>query len=232
MPEARKVSNTWAIVVGGGSGQRFGELKQFASLRGRPLVEWSVSVCRSVCAGVVLVLPFGHTQSYGADIVVTGGKSRSESVRAGLSQVPKDAERVVIHDAVRPLASELLFEAVLNALDTSSNPSDMRVAGAVCALGVIDTVKEVDRSLSEPGGISRVVRTLDRECLVWVQTPQAFRANLLREAHESRVEVTDDASLLELLGYEVRVVRGDPNNLKITTPQDLNYAEYLLDRTI
>lgn len=225
------MSSTWAIVVGGGSGERFGELKQFTSLRGRPLVEWSVSACRGTCAGVVLVLPFGHTQSYGADIVVAGGKSRSESVRAGLSQVPQDVEYIVIHDAVRPFASELLFEAVLNALDAPSVAGAVDVAGAVCAIGVIDTVKEVDHAPSGAGKISRVVRTLDRGRLVCVQTPQAFRASVLREAHGSRVEATDDASLLEWLGYEVRVVPGDPNNLKITTPQDLQYAEYLLDRT-
>jgi len=217
----------WAVVVAAGSGSRFGHLKQFALLAGLPVVERSVTACRSVASGVVLVLPEGRLEhGYGADIVVAGGFSRSDSVRNGLAQVPGDADIVVVHDAARPLAAPVLFASVIAALEYGSVERGPEVegfvCGAVCSIPVADTLKRVDPS----GGT--VVGTVDRSDMVAVQTPQAFRADVLRRAHAAGGDATDDAALVEALGATVRVVPGDPRNLKLTTPADLVYAEHLL----
>ena len=215
------MQQVWGVVVAGGAGTRFGGAKQFALLGGRPVVEWSVAACREALGHVVLVLPEGMTdRSYGADIVVAGGGSRSASVRNGLAAVPADARVVVVHDAARPFASPRLFSAVVEALDPPE------VAGAVCGLPVADTLKRVGRPLGASG--APVVETLDREALVSVQTPQAFAAEVLRLAHAGEGEATDDAALVEATGATVQVVLGDPRNLKVTDPGDLSYLEHLL----
>jgi 2-C-methyl-D-erythritol 4-phosphate cytidylyltransferase len=209
----------WSIVVAGGSGRRFGQLKQYALLGGRPVLQWAVAACRTCSAGVVLVLPDGdgdHDQ-HGADAVVTGGPTRAESVRCGLAAVPADATVIVVHDAARPLASPALFAAVVAAV--TGGGAD----GAVPGVPPSDTIKAVDES-------GRVTDTFDRARLVAVQTPQAFRAALLRHAHAavSTGGATDDAMLVEALGGTVLVVPGEPANLKITDPGDLGTAERLL----
>lgn len=207
-------AHVWAIVVAGGSGQRFGQLKQFALLAGRPVAQWSVEACRPAASGVVLVVPSGSGDhsACGADRVVSGGASRSASVRCGLAAVPDGADVIVVHDAARPLATAALFEAVVAAATDHG--------AAICAMPVSDTIKRVD------GGL--VIDTLDRDELVAVQTPQAFDAALLRRAHASGAEATDDATLVELLGASVSVVPGDVHNVKITTPADLRAAEQFL----
>jgi 2-C-methyl-D-erythritol 4-phosphate cytidylyltransferase len=202
----------WTIVVAGGSGQRFGQPKQFASLRGRPLVSWSIEASRPWSAGVVLVVPSGIAESYGADVVVAGGPTRSDSVRNGLARVPQDADVILVHDAARPMASPDLFSAVLAAVTTEG--ADAAVPG----VPVTDTIKVIDCE-------HNVTATPDRATLVAVQTPQAFRAELLRRAHASGLIATDDAALVEQLGATVRVVPGEARNRKITTPDDLAAAE-------
>jgi 2-C-methyl-D-erythritol 4-phosphate cytidylyltransferase len=211
------VAQVWSVVVAGGSGQRFGTLKQFALLAERPVVEWAVAACRASSSGVVLVLPAGEVgpMDFGADVVVEGGATRTQSVCRGVAAVPETAEVIVVHDAARPLASEDLFRAVIAAVTTDG------AGGAVPGVPVSDTIKVVD-------GSQRVTATLDRAALVAVQTPQAFDAVLLRRAHANGTEATDDAALVEALGATVRVVPGDARNLKITTPADLDTAEHLL----
>ena len=207
-----------AIVVAGGSGSRFGGLKQFAELGGRSVAARSVDACRSVAGTVVLVAPKAAVSSHGADLLVEGGESRAASVRAGLAALADDVDVIVVHDAARPLAVDSLFVSVVAEL------ADPQVAGAVCALPVIDTIKRV----AELEGRRRVVETLDRSSLVAVQTPQAFRAEVLRRAHEAEPEATDDAALVEALGGIVVVVPGEPGNLKLTSPVDLLVAEQQL----
>jgi 2-C-methyl-D-erythritol 4-phosphate cytidylyltransferase len=212
----------WAIVVAGGSGRRFGGLKQFLDLSDRPVAAWSVEACRSVADGVVLVVPSNDgvnptacpVEGMGADRTVTGGATRADSVRAGLGAVPDDAEIIVVHDAARPLATSGLFAAVVDAVRADG------VEGAIPVLAVSDTLKRV---VGE-----KVVATVDREGLVSVQTPQAFTASALRSAHRSGDEATDDAGLLERIGSAVLAVPGEPNNLKITNPDDLARAEALI----
>ena len=222
------MGRVWGVVVAGGSGTRFGQAKQFASLAGRPVAGWAVTACRSVCDSVVLVVPADHLSDdaadrHGADVVVAGGPTRAASVRAGLQALGRDAEIVVVHDAARPLATPELFKAVLAALGGD------QVAGAVCAVPVTDTVKRVAAS-GERDGEPAVVETLDRANLVAVQTPQAFFVEVLRRAHQGDPDATDDAALVEALGLTVSVVPGDPDNLKLTTPADLARAETLAGR--
>jgi 2-C-methyl-D-erythritol 4-phosphate cytidylyltransferase len=214
------VAPVWSIVVAGGSGRRFGQLKQFALLGGRPVLEWAVAACRPCSAGVVLVLPAAAADHdpHGADAVVTGGATRADSVRHGLAAVPPDAAVIVVHDAARPLAAPALFTAVIEAVTEGG------ADGAVPGVPPSDTIKAVD-----PSG--NVTSTLDRATLVAVQTPQAFRAVVLRRAHQDASPgpgATDDAMLVEALGGTVRVVPGDPGNLKITGPDDLQVAERVL----
>ncbi len=169
------MSTVWAIVVAGGSGQRFGQMKQFALLAERPVVEWAVAACRPSCAGVVLVVPHGTgvEVAHGADVVAEGGATRAESVRLGLAAVPDGADVIVVHDAARPLASDALFRSVIAAVLSDG------AGGAIPGVPVSDTIKVVD-------GTNNVTRTLDRASLVAVQTPQAFGAELLRRAHARR----------------------------------------------
>src|SRR5262249_22046761 len=142
----------------------------------------------------------------------TGGATRSDSVRAGLALVPGDVDVVVVHDAARPLASVQLFERVVRAVADGAD-------GAVPALPVADTVKRVDHD--------RVVETVPREGLVGVQTPQAFRADVLRAAHRVGGVDTDDAALVEANGGVVRIVEGERRNLKLTLADDLELARAL-----
>ena len=212
------MAQVWSIVVAGGSGRRFGQMKQFSLLGGRPVLEWAVAACRPCSAGVVLVVPAapGGLDPHGADAVVTGGATRAESVRCGLTAVPAEADVIVVHDAARPLASPALFDAVIDGVDSGG------ADGAVPGIPPSDTIKAVDES-------GRVTSTLDRATLVAVQTPQAFRAAVLRRAHEhTPSSATDDAMLVEALGGTVQVVPGEPGNLKITGPGDLEAAERLL----
>lgn len=204
----------WAIVVAAGSGSRFGGLKQYEVLAGRRVLDWSVDAARQACDGVVLVVPPDRAaESEPVDAVVAGGATRSGSVRNGLARVPAGAEVIAVHDAARPLATAPLFDAAVAAVRAGA-------AGAICGVPVTDTVKRVDGA--------EVAETLDRRRLVAVQTPQAFAAAALRQAHAGEPEATDDAALVEAAGGRVVVVPGDPYNIKITSPADLAVAEALL----
>jgi len=214
----------WAIVVAAGSGSRFGSRKQFALLAGRPVAQWSVDAARKAADGVVLVVPADDLEGaagLGADAVVAGGATRAESVRRGLSRVPLAADVVVVHDAARPLASPSLFAAVVAPL-LEPGAQEQGPDGVVCALPVSDTLKRVDP------GTGTVTATVDRSALVAVQTPQAFAAAMLRRAHEGDPDATDDAALVERIGGTVRVVPGEPHNVKLTVPSDLVLVEQLV----
>lgn len=211
-------TGVWTIVVAGGSGQRFGAHKQFLALGPKQMVAWAVDTALQVSAGVVVVVPevSDFASSDTRVHVVQGGASRTHSVRNGLAEVPTSAEVVCVHDAARPFASVELFQAVVHELSPT-------VQAAVPALAVVDTVKVVDESTNE------VLSTLLRSTLRAVQTPQAFHAAILREAHlaaelENR-EGTDDASLVEAIGGYVVVVPGNVMNRKITTPEDFAWAQ-------
>ena len=205
------MSGVWVIVVAAGSGRRFGGAKQYEPLAGRRVLDWSLDAARSAADGVVLVVSDDHAgdDEPGADAVVAGAATRSGSVRHGLAAVPATADVVVVHDAARPLAEDALFAAVIGAVRAGA---DAALPGAP----VNDTLRAHDGA------------PVDRDGLVAVQTPQAFRAEALRAAHRDQAEATDDASLVESDGGKVVVVPGSPDNLKITRPADLVVAEALL----
>ena len=197
----------WTVVVGGGGGSRYGALKQYEDLGGARVIDLAVAAARRASDGIVVVVPPADAAREGA---VAGGATRSESVRRGLAAVPPEVTIVCVHDAVRPLATPEMFTAVIEAVRAGAD-------AAVPAVPVTDTIKVVG-----PGG--EVVSTPDRSALVAVQTPQAFRAAVLRRAHAGGDESTDDAALVERLGGRVVTVPGEPWNRKITEPDDLEWA--------
>jgi 2-C-methyl-D-erythritol 4-phosphate cytidylyltransferase len=197
----------WTIVVAAGRGSRFGSPKQYAPLGDGRVLDLAARVARQVSAEVVLVVPAADVVDEGG---VAGGATRSASVRAGLAAVPDDVDIVCVHDAARPLASAQLFHAVVSAVRAGAD-------GAVPVVPVADTIKVVDEA-----GI--VVDTPERTRLVAVQTPQAFRGDVLRKAHAEGAEGTDDAALVERIGGTVATVPGEAWNRKITSPEDLEWA--------
>lgn len=202
--------SVWTIVVAAGQGKRFGGRKQFIPLsETERVVDRSISVAAAVSDGVVCVIPDGEDSILETDKVlcVTGGETRSDSVRCGLAAVPSDAEIIVVHDAARPAASLNLFDSVIGGVLEGYD-------AVIPGLSVGDTLKRVDGSY--------VSETLSRDGLVTVQTPQAFRADLLRKAHEGSPQGTDDASLVERVDGKVFVIPGEIGNVKITTEEDLN----------
>jgi len=204
------------IVPAAGSGERLGAdgPKAFAVCAGRPLVDWSLDVLAEVCERVVLAVPPGYEQPPDR---VTGGASRSESVRLALAAAP-EATVVVVHDAARPLITRDLVERCIAGLAGEYD-------AAIAAAPVSDTIKEA-------GAGGRVRRTLERSALWAVQTPQVFRADVLRAAlgagPEALARATDDAMLVEAAGGAVRIVEAPPDNMKVTRPLDLRIAAELL----
>jgi len=169
------------------------------------MVEWSLEVLREVCDRVVVAVPADRV--VGPDFVA-GGATRSESVRNAIAAAP-EASVFVVHDAARPLVTVELARRCIDALEGYD--------GVIAAVPVTDTVKEVERL--------DVVRTPERDRLWAAQTPQVFRAEVLRSATG---EATDDASLVEAAGGRVRVVEGMRENFKVTSPLDARVAEMLL----
>jgi len=203
-----------AIVVAAGRGDRFGAAKQFLELGGTRLVDRAVLACSGSCDAVVVVLPADVAWDGPAvHAAVSGGATRSDSVRAGLAALPPTVEVVLVHDAARPLASRAIFDAVIDAIRAGAD-------AAVPALPVPDTLKRVDGA--------RVLETVARDDLVAVQTPQAFRIDALRAAHAGDGRATDDAGLVEQSGGCVVVVPGEVTNFKITAPSDLELAAAFL----
>jgi 2-C-methyl-D-erythritol 4-phosphate cytidylyltransferase len=202
--------STWAIVVAGGRGERFGEAKQYLALGGERVLDWALRAASEGADRVVLVVPPDRADEPEptADVVVAGGATRSASVRAGLAAVPHDAEVILVHDAARPVPVPAVWQRVRAAIEAGAD-------AAVPAVPLADTLRDL------AGG------PVDRSRVVAVQTPQGFRADALRRAHVGEPEGTDDASLVEAAGGRVVVVDGDPANIKITTPLDLTIAEVL-----
>ena len=202
------------IVVAGGGGTRFGGAKQFAAIGDSTVLDLSVATAMLVSGNVVAVVPAdADWQPPVGCRRVDGGVTRSASTRCGLATISPDTAIVVVHDGARPLCSVDLYEAVIAAVRDGAD-------AAIPALAVSDTVKRVEGT--------RVVETVARDELVTVQTPQAFRASVLRRAHEVQDDDTDDAGSVERDGGVVVVVNGDPRNIKITVRDDLAIAHSLL----
>ena len=223
------VRDVGVVIVAGGSAQRMGggELKQFRWVSGKPALLHSVQafMARPDVAIVVVVLP----KAYAADpppwlfqcdvdrlLVSTGGNERHESVVNGLEDLPEEVVIAVVHDAARPLVTDATIDRVI--------AEARKGHGAIAALPVVDTLKEVDAA-------GRIVRTVDRTNLWRAQTPQAFPRVMLEQAHSAArrdsIGATDDAALLERLGLPVVVVRGSERALKITEEADFARADAL-----
>lgn len=197
----------WTVVVAAGSGTRFGGAKQFEMVGDRRVLDWSTATAKSVSKGVIVVVPEANVEGEGG---IAGGSTRSASVRCGLVAVPDEATIICIHDAARPFASEHLYREVVAAVRNGAD-------GAVPAIAVSDTIKQVDAH-------NVVITTPNRASLVAAQTPQAFRASVLRAAHALNPESTDDAALVEAMGKRVVVIPGESLNRKLTTREDLEWA--------
>jgi 2-C-methyl-D-erythritol 4-phosphate cytidylyltransferase len=215
---------TGVVIAGAGSSQRMGADKVLIPLAGKPLLAWSVDVCQSceLVNQIVIVLnenklDLGRrlvTERGWSKVVevCSGGKRRQDSVRHGLDKL-KDCEWVIVHDGARPfLTSDLIRDGLAAAKGTGA---------AVAAVPVKDTIKICNSDLM-------VRETLNRQELWAVQTPQVFRFGIIAKAHEQiKGDVTDDASMVEQMGYKVKLYMGSYGNIKITTAEDLALAEVI-----
>jgi 2-C-methyl-D-erythritol 4-phosphate cytidylyltransferase len=212
--------SVWAILVAAGRGERLGleQPKAFAKLGEDPLLAEPLRRLDESdwIDRIVIVAPPGWEEPAillaeelacsKVHACVPGGATRTESVRAGVDEVPADALVVLVHDAARPLLTETVIERVLAPLSDGWD-------GAVPGLPVADTLKRVaDGAIAE---------TVERDSLYAVQTPQAFPAEVLRRALASGAEATDCAGLVQAAGGRVTIVEGDPQLLKVTTADDL-----------
>ena len=213
--------SVWAILVAAGRGERLGleHPKAFAKLGEDPLLAEPLRRLEDSdwIDGIVVVAPPGWeepaillAEELGcgkANACVAGGATRTDSVRAGLAEVPPTALVVLVHDVARPLVSDAVIERVLAPLSEGWD-------GAVPGIPVADTLKRVGRD-------GAIEETVARDSLYAVQTPQAFVADVLRRAAANGAEATDCAGLVEAVGGRLKVVEGDPRLLKVTTADDL-----------
>ncbi len=218
-----------AIIVAAGSGTRFGSNipKQFADLCGKPVIIQTLErfeACDAIDEIVLVVSEWGAEQFEISDLrseikkiraIVTGGATRAESVRNGFDAVDRSTNIVAVHDGARPLVtSDEIARTVEKALE----------AGAACLVAeVTDTIKEVDGDF--------ISRTIERSKLRRALTPQAFQYDLFKRAFEGADltdSVTDECYLVEKLGVKIAIVEGSANNIKITRPQDMLFAESVI----
>ena len=219
-----------AVIVAAGEGRRMGgAAKPLLKLAGREIILHTLERFAASTVGKAIVVVSERERASFERLLAAaklkrlewvlqnGGARRQDSVARGLDALDRDCEIVVVHDAVRPLVPPALIDRCVAAAEKDG--------AAVAGLPVADTIKIV-------GADRRVISTPPRASLWEIQTPQAFRAALLREAHRraeaDKIEATDDAMLVERLGEKVVVVEGERRNIKITTPEDLLIAEALL----
>ncbi len=210
------------LIPAAGSGERFGAPipKALVQLNGRTLIEHAVLNLGSVVTQIIVAAPAGYEDKFreilgDAVTVVTGGSTRTKSVKIALESIAQDIEYVLVHDAARPLASSELGKRIIDALAAGD-------VAVIPALAVTDTIKEVDAA-------NYVVSTPNRERLRAVQTPQGFARETLVKAHMQNIEATDDGALVEAMRGKVKLIEGENRALKITNPEDLATAlKYLI----
>jgi 2-C-methyl-D-erythritol 4-phosphate cytidylyltransferase len=221
-----------AIIVSAGKGQRFmeGKKKQFYLLADKPILAHTLDKFETcpLVRSILLVVGQEDMDYCLKEIIekhkyrkisqiVPGGKRRQESVKNGIDVLSKDVDIVVIHDGVRPFVTREMIE--------DSIRSAQRFGAVVTAMPVKETIK-----MANPDGT--ILKTLDRESLWQIQTPQTFQAHAIKEAYQKATEDgfigTDDASLVERLGIKVHILPGSYTNIKITTPEDLILANLFL----
>ena len=213
-----------AIITAAGSGRRFGEVKQFKKLYGKPLYQYSLDIFiqSRLFDEIILVIPKSNQQKvqkeirmkYGSQVgLVIGGTDRQDSVKNAIQNSNPNIDLVVIHDAARPFITTTLIEKCISACETSD--------GAIIAMQPHDTIKFSKDNIVE--------KTIDRSNIWMAQTPQAFNKRKILEAYSSsdfeHLIVTDESSLMEKLGYKIMIVPGTGKNFKITTFDDWERAE-------
>ncbi|MBE0478570.1 2-C-methyl-D-erythritol 4-phosphate cytidylyltransferase [Candidatus Aerophobetes bacterium] len=219
------------VIAGGGRGTRFSnsQPKQFCSIAGKPILDWTLSRFENspLVTYIILVVPRGMKEkakkillldSYKKlKLVTEGGEERSDSVHNGLIFVDNDTQVVLVHDGVRPLVSPSLIQSVIKYTET--------YAAVVPGVSVKETIKEKDE-------YDVVVKTLGRDKLRLIQTPQGFKYPIIKKAHQQakvqNLKASDDAGLVEKLGEKVKIIPGEDSNIKITTSFDFEMAELLL----
>ncbi len=223
-----------AIIPAAGLGKRFGpgKDKPFQPLCGKPLILWPLEALQAIpeISEIIPVLRTRDTESgqklfeqYGITKIkriVPGGKERQDSVYNGLRLIEDKKCIVLIHDGARPLVESEFIEGMIAEMLNDKEPCD----GIIPGVPVKDTIKEADKGM--------VRRTLKRDDLWAIQTPQIFKYERIFQAYEQAMEkkhyATDDAALLERYGGRIRIIMGSYRNIKITTPEDLIIAEALL----
>ena len=224
------------IIVAGGSGRRLGGPvpKQFQTVKGRPLLMWTIEVFHRYdpAMPLIVVLPKEHFDIWKAlcmghrffieHQVVAGGEERFHSVKAGLEKVQGDPI-IAVHDGVRPIVSAELIARCFDEAEAHGT--------AIPAVPIAASVREVD--ISAPAGM-QLSRPLDRTRLRTVQTPQCFRAEFLRKAYALPYDAafTDDATLVERIGEPMHLVNGEEHNIKVTTEVDMYLVETLLAQQV
>jgi 2-C-methyl-D-erythritol 4-phosphate cytidylyltransferase len=219
------------LIPAAGMGRRMGSdrNKLLLLVRSQPIISWTLKAAEaaSLISWIGIIANPTDWQDLQTIIqqekltkpveLIEGGSTRQQSVYNGLLALPSTAEQVLIHDGARCLATPDLFDACALSI--------RHYSGLIAAIPVKDTIKVVDEN-----GI--IQSTPDRRQLYAAQTPQGFDVKLLKECHAEGVrqgwEVTDDAALFEKCGYSVAIVQGEETNLKVTTPQDLAIAEFIL----
>jgi 2-C-methyl-D-erythritol 4-phosphate cytidylyltransferase/2-C-methyl-D-erythritol 2,4-cyclodiphosphate synthase len=206
-----------AIIAAAGSGERFKAKipKALIHLGDKTLLEHAITQIAPAVQQIIVTAPAGYEdqiQTLVGDgvVVVTGGATRSESVRLGLAAVDSAADFILVHDAARSLASTGLAQSIIASLQSGE-------VAVIPGLAEVDTVNVI-------GSDGYVLSTPDRAMLRTIQTPQGFQAAILREAHQQSGEATDDATLVSKLGHKVKVITGEEAAMKITTPADLAIA--------
>ncbi len=221
-----------AVIVSAGKGHRFmeGKKKQFHFLGEKPILAHTLDKFETcpLIRSVLLVVGKEDMDTCLKEVIekykfqkvsqiVPGGKQRQESVKNGIDALSKDADIVAIHDGVRPFVTRSMIEDSIHAA--------VRYGAVVLAMPVKDTIK-----MASPDGT--ILKTLDRESLWQIQTPQTFQVHVIKEAYYRAAEEafvgTDDASLVERLGTKVHILPGSYTNIKITTPEDLLLANFYL----
>ncbi|MBR5550849.1 MAG: 2-C-methyl-D-erythritol 4-phosphate cytidylyltransferase [Muribaculaceae bacterium] len=214
------------IIVAAGSGSRFGASlpKQYCLMNGRPVLMHTIDNMRKALpdSHIVLVLNMDFVDywaelceeySFVSPMVVEGGATRWQSVKNAIDKIPADAQVITVHDGARPIVNADMVARLIDALDSAP--------GAIPVVSVTDSLRQINESGSTP---------VDRSLYKAVQTPQAFHADKLVEAYSLPFDATftDDASVMAALGYEVALVEGDTNNIKITHPLDIEIAQLYL----
>jgi len=221
-----------AIIPAAGMGSRMGirENKFYLELEDKPVLYHTLSnfVNNSFIDDIILVLQENEMNRCEKEILtlfnknknkikmVKGGKSRKESVYNGIKRSPDDTDYIIIHDGARPLITQQIINNVIGALENEE--------AVTTGINVKDTIKVKDSN-------NYVVKTINRDNLTSIQTPQAFSYDLIKKAHQSTLydkNITDDAYLIELMNKSVKIIKGSYENIKITTPIDITIAEEIL----